>query len=109
MDVQERLRVFFDRLDQAPRCGSADEALALVCQAIEQVEDELCPVAREDPPPMRFTGRMYAPMADSVVRRPDGSLFASTRHHDIYCGANGAIIVEYMSASRRVFEKPAKP
>jgi hypothetical protein len=108
MEIPERLQVFFERLHQAASCGSADEALALVCRMIEEVEDDLCPVPREDPPPMRFTGRMYAPHADRVERRFDGSLIASTRHHSIYCSANGAIRIEYVPTLQTVFEKPGK-
>jgi hypothetical protein len=108
MEIQERLRVFFDRLSQAASCGTAEEALALVCRLIEEVEDELSPVPREDPPPMRFTGRMYAPQADFLERRFDGSLIASTRHHSIYCSPNGAIRIEYVPTLQTIFEKPGK-
>jgi hypothetical protein len=108
MEIQERLEVFFNRLGQAASCGTADEALALVCRLIEEVEDELSSVPREDPPPMRFTGRMYAPHADRVERRFDGSLVASTRHHSIYCSAKGAIHIEYAPTLQTVFDKPGK-
>ena len=64
MNIQERLAIFYRRLEASPPAGSADEALNLVCRLIEEVEDELCPLPREEPPPKHFTGRMYAPKKD---------------------------------------------
>ena len=66
MNIQERLQIFFRRLEAAPPADSAGEAMALVCQLIEQVEDEFCPMPRENPPPLVFSGRMYAPQADRI-------------------------------------------
>ena len=98
MNIQERLQIFFQRLEAAPPAASADEAMALVCQLIEQVEDEFCPVPREEPPPLTFTGRMYAPRPDRMRRlKPTGQLVADTRHHRIYCQPNGEISIVRMS------------
>jgi hypothetical protein len=36
---------------------------------IDEVEDEFCSLAREDPPPaLQFTGRMYPPQKDRMYR-----------------------------------------
>lgn len=96
MDIQQRLVEFVRRLQAAPPAATSEEALAVVCRLIEQVEEELCPLAREEPPPMRYTGRRYAPKSDQVRRLPDGTLVADTRRHRIYCQRDGAITVEYM-------------
>ena len=109
MDIQQRLAEFFRRLDAAPPVASAGEALALVCRLIEDVEDELCPVPRIEPPPLGFTGRMYAPREDHIQRQPDGALAASTRRHRILCQADGAITVIHMTDKSVVFTKPARP
>lgn len=78
--------MFFQRLEAAPPTGSAEEALALVCRLIEEVEDEFCPLPRETPPPMlRFTGRMYAPQKDRIFPLEDGGLLAEARRHRIFC------------------------
>ena len=91
MELHERLRIFFERLRTAPSCASAEEALALVCRLIEEVEDEHCPVARQHPPPRTRTGRMYAPQSDLIFRLDDGSIRAETRRHIMIFFPDGSI------------------
>src|SRR5215204_6219211 len=93
MDLHQRLGEFLHRLQAAAPAGTAEEALELVCRIIEEVEDELCPIARETPPPFLFTGRMYAPKGDRIQRFADGTMVATTRRHRIYCRPNGAIAI----------------
>lgn len=72
--------------------------MRLVCRLIEEVEDEYCPSPREEPPPLVFTGRMYAPREDRMRRiLPLGTLVADTRHHRIYCQPTGEITIMRMS------------
>ncbi len=83
--------------------------MALVCRLIEEVEDEFCPLPREEPPPILFTGRMYAPQADRMRRvLPHGTLVADTRHHRIFCQPTGEISIVRMSrfTAQTVFLKP---
>ncbi|HXC34948.1 MAG TPA: hypothetical protein VNV43_03685 [Candidatus Acidoferrales bacterium] len=109
MDIQGRLRIFFERLKAAPPASSADEAIALVCRLIEEVEDEFCPLPRESPPPnLRFTGRMYAPQSDRIFRLDDGSILAETRRHLIFCGRNGDIQIENADEESIVLTKAGK-
>jgi hypothetical protein len=108
MDLQQRLAEFFRRLKAAPPAATADEAVALVCRLIEEVEDEYCSVPRTEPPPLTFTGRMYAPREDHMHRQPDGSITASTRRHRIVCQRNGAITVIHMTDKSVVFTKPGR-
>ncbi len=109
MDIHQRLAEFFRRLADAPAAASAEDALALVCRTIETVEDELCPVPGESQPPLRFTGRMYAPQADRIRKLPTGALVADTRGHRVYCGPDGSISIVTMPGGRRsVFSKPGK-
>lgn len=108
MDIPQRLAAFFRRLEAAPPVGTADEALALVCRLIEEVEDEFCPVPRAEPPPLAFTGRMYAPREDNIHRLPDGSITAITRRHRILCQRDGAITVVHMTDKSVVFTKPGR-
>jgi hypothetical protein len=94
MNIQERLEIFFQRLKAAPPASNAVEAMGLVCRLIEEVEDEHCPLPRENPPPgLRFTGRMYSPQKDHIRRLEDGQLVAAARRHRIYCQPNGAILI----------------
>ena len=108
MNIQQRLAEFSRRLEAAPPATTADEALALLCRLIEEVEDEHCLVPRAEPPPLVFTGRMYAPREDHIHRLPDGSLAASTRRHRIICGRDGTITVVHMTDKSVVIAKPGR-
>jgi hypothetical protein len=106
MNIQERLEIFFQRLKAAPPANTAEEAMALVCRLIEEVEDEFCPLPRETPPPqLRFTGRMYAPQADRIRRLEGGQLVAATRRHRIYCQPGGAILIRVVHNNDIVLTK----
>ena len=95
MNIQQRLEVFFQRLKDAPPVANAEEAMRLVCRLIEEVEDEFCPLPRENPPPgLRFTGRMYAPQTDRIWPLKSGGLSAETRRHLIYCFPDGRIEIK---------------
>lgn len=108
MDIQERLAEFFNRLNAAPPATTSDEALGLVCRLIEAVENELCPLPRQNPPPLVFAGRMYAPQEDHVKRFADGLIIADTRHHRIYCRADGGISIIHVPSGSPVFDKEGK-
>ena len=85
--------------------------MRLVCQLIEQVEDENCPFPREEPPPpvAVFTGRMYAPREDRMRRiMPQGTWVADTRHHRIYCQKNGDIHIVHMPDRQTILFKNGK-
>jgi len=105
MDIHERLAEFFRRIESAPAAASADEAMRLVCHLIEQVEDEFCQVPRENPPPIKFSGRMYAPKRDRMRRLPKGQLVADARHHRIYCQSDGGISIVHMPSRKPVMTK----
>lgn len=92
MDIQQRLAEFFRRLEAAPPVATADEAIALVCRLIEEVEDEFCPAPRED----------------HLHRLPDGTITASTRRHRVVCLRDGAITVIHMTDKSVVFTKPGR-
>ena len=108
MNIQERLKEFFRRLEAAPPASSAEEALALVSRLVEEVEDALCPLPREEPPPRFFSGRMYAPQEDSVKRFPSGLIRATTRRHRIICGSNGSISVFHIRTRALDLHKKGK-
>ena len=108
MNIHERLEKFFRRLEAAPPAGSADEPMELVCRLIEEVEDEFCPLPREEPVPTEFTGRMYAPQGDMIKPWLRNGLKATTRRHVVYCSANGGIIIRHRSNPVAVFRKAGK-
>jgi len=108
MDIQERLKIFYARLEAAPAAGTAEEAMDLVCRLIEEVEDQFCSLPRENPPPMAFSGRMYAPQPDRMRRLLQGQLVANTRQHRIYCQPDGQILIEHVPLRKPVLVKPGK-
>src|SRR5437764_464296 len=107
MDVHERLEEFYRRLAAAEPAATAEAALELVCRLIEEVEDELCPLPREFPPPVVFSGRMYAPQRDRMKRTVDGSIVATARRHRISCARDGAIEISLVQGNATVFYKEA--
>jgi hypothetical protein len=108
MDLQQRLAEFFRRLEAAAPATTAEEALALVSRLIEEVEDDLCPVPRQTPPPRFFSGRMYAPQADSVKHFPNGIIRARARRHRIICESDGSISVFHGPRGNLAFHKKGK-
>ena len=108
MEIQQRLELFYKRLTDAAPAASAEEALALVCRLIEEVEAEFCPVPRETPPPEDFTGRMYAPQEDRIDRRRDGIIIAEMRHHRTTCFANGGIVIVHKPSNVTALHKEGK-
>lgn len=106
MEIQERLEVFYTRLRAAPACATAQEALALLCRLIEEVEDEFCSVPRQHPPPLSITGRMYAPHSDHVFPSPDGAIRAETRRHTMHLSPEGAIRIARFDSNDLEFSKP---
>ena len=87
-------------MQAAPPASNAREALALVCQLIEEVEDESCPLPREEPPPYRFTGRMYAPKPDQVHPMPNGGLVATTLRHPVHCFPDDGVTIVHIPTRR---------
>ena len=108
MNIQERLAILFRRLEAAPPAASADEAMDLVCRLIEEVEDEFCPLPRQDPPPKNSTGRMYRPQRDSIEPFGTGGLYAKARRHLILCSVGGEITIIYDPSSTIVFRKKGR-
>ena len=108
MDIAQRLELFFRRLAEAPPAASAEEALALVCRLMEEVEEEFCPLAKQTPAPKRFTGRMYPPQADRIYPAPDGSIEADTRRHQIHCAPDGRIAIYRKESTTPVLNKPGR-
>ncbi|MET0386573.1 MAG: DUF6861 domain-containing protein [Polyangiales bacterium] len=90
---QQRLQLYYDRMRSTPRPNNAEEALAQLRTTLDDVEDAHSGVPKSDPPPPigQSDGRMYPPLDDRVVRKPDGTIQANTRAHDIECGTDGSL------------------
>ncbi len=105
MEIHQRLEIFQERLRAAPACHTAEEALALVCRLIEEIEDEFCPIPRQHPPPRTRTGRMYAPQGDSIFREPKGGIRVETRRHTMYFSPDGSFSITQTTSGEVEFSK----
>ncbi|MCA8913111.1 MAG: hypothetical protein KDB82_15530 [Planctomycetes bacterium] len=88
----ERLAICFERLATAPPADSYEAALKLVCDTLDQVEDEFSGEPN-DPSRWMELDRMFPPLADNLF--PDtprkGVTTAVTRGHNILIGSNGSV------------------
>ena len=105
--IRDRLAEVYRRLKERPHASTGTEALQQLCEVLEQVEDELSGIARQDPSPgpARFDGRMYCPEEDFVVRNPDGRLVALTRGHRIEIAADGSLRIINKLTGQTEFER----
>ena len=88
LTVRERLDLFFERLEKAPPCTSAGEALLLVCRKLEEVEDEFSGIPRNPNPGLKSDGRMYAPRADYMKPESDGGQIAQNKGYEVPMAAS---------------------
>jgi len=101
-----RLTEFFHRLQNAPPCGSADEAMLQLCELLTAVEDEFSGVPNQ-PDNHIADGRMYPPQADAarpVEARPELTRYRS-RAHNTYVSEDGGILVT-TTTNQVLFSKP---
>lgn len=105
--IQKRLEEFYHRLDKASSAKSADEALKLVCDTLNQVEDELSGIPCKNPPPSPSEpdGRMYPPQEDYTKRNNDGSITAKSKAHTIDISSNGSITIINRRTKKIEFQK----
>lgn len=97
LPLHERIRLLYERLQNAPPCRTADEALGLICVVLEAVEDEWSGVPRDPNPTKEFEGRMYPPQGDSITLTGDGGKRVRTKGHQIFLEANGTITFKRLS------------
>jgi hypothetical protein len=95
LSKQERFRIFLERLEAASAAGSADEALVLIHNILNAVEDEFSGVPY-DPLRWETNGRMYPPQEDNLRSVPNRPSLRRYRHvnHNTFVGENGSIRIE---------------
>jgi hypothetical protein len=101
----ERLAIYFERLINAPAASSADDALQLVRNLLDQVEDEFSGVTRNPNPGLTPDGRMYPPMDDMIEPTSGGGYTANTRGHRVEIGSDGSIEIIDKRTGEIVFSK----
>lgn len=99
------------RLGKAPKVASDREALRLLRDTLDAVEDELTEIAH-NPRAWETDGRLYPPQDDSerdVPGHPSVRCFRSVDHHT-FVGANGSIEIAPADAGvpprKVIFRKP---
>lgn len=101
-----RFAEFLRRLEAAPPASSAEEAMELLANTLDRVEDELTAIPF-DPDNWLNAGRMYPPQVDSareVPGRPDVTRSRSVGHNT-WIATNGAIRIAEVGSSV-VLDKP---
>ena len=95
LSKKQRIQIFLQRLEAAPKASSMEEALTLLRNILIAVEDEFSDVPAN---PLRWKtdGRMYPPQEDnrrSVPGRPALCRYRSVGHNTFF-GQNGSIRIE---------------
>jgi hypothetical protein len=103
---EERFREFLTRLINAPRASSHDEALALLSQTLNDVEDEFSEIPCR-PEEWQTDGRMYPPRKDNARDVPGREDVIRYRHrsHNTFIRDNGAIEIRDLHGLT-LLEKP---
>ena len=92
---QERFGVFLERLEIAHAASSAEDALRLIGETLNAVENEMTDIPY-DPAKFETDGRLYPPEADAahpVADHPSVTRYRS-RKHNTFISANGAIEIQ---------------
>lgn len=103
---QERFRIFLNQLAAAPEATSQEEALGLLVETLNHVED-MHSGAPYAPDEHLSDGRMYPPQADAVRTvkgRPDWVRYRS-RGHNTWITSEGAIRITTVPGDEIIFEK----
>jgi hypothetical protein len=95
----ERTKIFLERLAAERPAGSANQALALLAEVLNAVENEFSGVPYR-PEHWKTDGRMYPPQEDSRVRCPERPSLRKYRNkgHYNFIGLNGSIRIETLDA-----------
>ena len=107
----ERLNEIFQRMANAPLCTTFEEAYKLLCDTMDEVEDEMTPYPNE-PDRWRELPRLFPPQMDrmSTVQQCDQSVvrrFDSLRHLT-YIAENGAMEIRALRKAEALFAKDDK-
>jgi hypothetical protein len=105
LSKKDRLKLFFQRLGEAPAASSADEALHLIAATLNAVEDQHSGV-EFNPDAWVDDGRMYPPTEINQRNSNHARLrrYRSAKHNT-FLGENGSITIEDLDG--KIFLKKA--
>lgn len=108
MGISKRLRVeaFVERLATAPPASSDADAMVLVAETLNDVEDDMTSIPY-NPGTWEFDGRMYPPQPDSARDAGDGLTRYRSRGHNTLIHSSGAIRLMTIGGTC-LLNKPAK-
>ena len=108
LSKEQRLKLFFERLSEAPVATSAEEAFQLLAETLNRIEDAHSGVPF-DPSNWQSDGRLYPPQEDSkrsVDGRENLHRYRS-RGHNTFISSDGAILILDLSKNV-IFEKSGR-
>jgi len=105
LSKSERLGKYFEQLEKSPSARNAEEALQLISDTLDRVENMHSGVEKVADPGLKYVGRMYPPMADNISRLADGGMEIVTRGNRIFIDPDGAFRVFARATGELVFGK----
>jgi hypothetical protein len=102
------MQIFLERLGAAKPAGSAGQALALLAENLNAVEDEHSGV-QYNPNLWQDDGRMYPPQEDNRRTVPDRPSLRRYRsaEHNTFIGLNGSIRIQDLDG-KVMLDKPGR-
>jgi hypothetical protein len=88
-----RLKCFIEMLKEIEPLSTAKEALEIIQDTIEHVEDLYSGREKEITPPNMATERMYKALNDNIKPRKDGGISVITKGNRIEIDANGSFTI----------------
>jgi RHS repeat-associated protein len=102
-----RLKIFMARLSKAPSVSNPDDAIKLINNTLDGVEDDFSGIPKAAGEPTRDDGRMYGVLDDQfVTTMEDGSKVARTRGNRIVLDKDGGFQIKTKDGSKTLFTKP---
>ena len=100
-----RLKCYLEKLRETDPVNSADEALYLVNECIEHVEDLYSGFFKEVSTPIMKTSRMYKALSDNIDKREDGGYTVKTRGNRIEIDINGTFTIFHRKTGEEWLKK----
>ena len=105
LSKSERLRIFIERMDLAEPAGDEKEALDLLSNTLNEVEDEHTSIPYQ-PDEWMYDGRMYPPGSDNKRTFSKNVSRYRSINHNTLIGTNGSIKIVTITNNETLLDKP---